>query len=301
MRFSFWPNASQPWADILATAQHAEATGWDGVYVADHFMPSIGDDGGPTLECFGLLAGLATAVPRVRLGSLVCGNTYRHPAVLANQAATVDQLSGGRLVLGLGAGWQQNEHDAYGIPLPDPRPRLDMLEEACQVVTGLLRQPRTTFAGAYYQLDNAPCEPKPVQERLPLLIGGGGEKRTLRIAAKFADEWNVWGTPEIVAHKSGVLEQHCEGVGRDPNAIVRSTQALLFMSDDDAFLQRIRDADIPRPTIVGTVAEVTEILGRYRDVGVAELIVPDFVLPSAGPERWDLMDRFITETAAPLR
>ncbi len=300
MRFSFWPNASQPWADILATAQHAEATGWDGVYVADHFMPSIGDDGGPTLECFGLLAGLATAVPRVRLGSLVCGNTYRHPAVLANQAATVDQLSGGRLVLGLGAGWQQNEHDAYGIPLPDPKPRLDMLEEACQVVMGQLRQPRTTFAGAYYQLDNAPCEPKPVQERLPLLIGGGGEKRTLRIAARFADEWNVWGTPEIVAHKSGVLERHCDDVGRDPNTIARSTQALLFMSDDEAFLQRIRDADIPRPTIVGTVAEVTEILGRYRDVGVAELIVPDFTLPPAGAERWDLMDRFITEAAAPL-
>lgn len=301
MRFSFWPNASQPWADILATAQHAEATGWDGVYVADHFMPSIGDDGGPTLECFGLLAGLATAVPRVRLGSLVCGNTYRHPAVLANQAATVDQLSGGRLVLGLGAGWQQNEHDAYGIPLPDPKPRLDMLEEACQVVMGLLRQPRTTFAGAYYQLDNAPCEPKPVQERLPLLIGGGGEKRTLRIAARFADEWNVWGTPEIVAHKSGVLERHCDDVGRDPNTIARSTQALLFMSDDDAFLQRIRDANLPRPTIVGTVTEVTEILGRYRDVGVAELIVPDFTLPPAGAERWDLMDRFITEAAAPLR
>ncbi len=301
MRFSVWPNTAQPWSDIVEVAHRAEATGWDGVYVADHFMPSIGDDGGPTLECFGLLAGLATAVPRVRLGSLVCGNTYRHPAVLANQAATVDQLSGGRLVLGLGAGWQQNEHDAYGIPLPDPKPRLDMLEEACQVVMGLLRQPRTTFAGAYYQLDNAPCEPKPVQERLPLLIGGGGEKRTLRIAARFADEWNVWGTPEIVAHKSGVLERHCDDVGRDPNTIARSTQALLFMSDDDAFLQRIRDANLPRPTIVGTVTEVTEILGRYRDVGVAELIVPDFTLPPAGAERWDLMDRFITEAAAPLR
>ncbi len=123
----------------------------------------------------------------------------------------------------------------------------------------------------------------------------------MRIAARFADEWNVWGTPEIVAHKSGVLERHCDDVGRDPNTIARSTQALLFMSDDDAFLQRIRDANLPRPTIVGTVTEVTEILGRYRDVGVAELIVPDFTLPPAGDERWDLMDRFITEAAAPLR
>ena len=196
MRFSFWPNAAQSWADTLATARHAEATGWDGIYVADHFLPSIGDDSGPTNECWGLLAGLAAAVPRVRLGSLVCGNTYRHPAVLANQAATVDQISGGRVVLGLGAGWQENEHEAYGIDLPAPGSRLDMLEEACQVVKGLLTQDRTTFDGQYYQLDNAPCEPKPVQDPLPLLIGGGGEKRTLRIAAQFADEWNVWGTPE---------------------------------------------------------------------------------------------------------
>jgi F420-dependent oxidoreductase-like protein len=301
MRFSFWPNAAQSWADMIATAHHAEATGWDGIYVADHFMPSIGDDGGPSYECWGLLAGLAAAVPRVRLGSLVCGNTYRHPAVLANQAATVDQISGGRMVLGLGAGWQQNEHDAYGIELPEPKPRLDMLEEACQVVKGLLTQDRTTFRGRHYQLDNAPCEPKPVQDPLPLLIGGGGERRTLRIAARFADEWNVWGTPEILAHKGSVLEQHCGEVGRDPNEIRRSTQALLFMSDNEQFLQRVRTADVPRPMVLGTPAEVTDILHRYAASGVDEFIVPDFTLPPAGSQRWDVMDRFLDEAAAPLR
>jgi F420-dependent oxidoreductase-like protein len=301
MRFSFWPNAAQSWADILATARHAEETGWDGVYVADHFMPSIGDDGGPTLECFGLLAGLAVAIPRVRLGSLVCGNTYRHPAVLANQAATVDQLSEGRLVLGLGAGWQENEHDAYGIALPAPKPRLDMLEEACRVVSGLLRSPRTSFDGEFYNLVDAPCEPKPVQARMPLLIGGGGERRTLRIAAQFADEWNVWGTPELVAHKSDVLERHCAAVDRDPTEILHSTQALLFLSDDEAFLKRIRDADLPRPTIIGSPAEVGNILARYQEAGVDELIVPDFTLPPVGAPRWELMDRFLEEAAAPFR
>lgn len=301
MRFSFWPDAAQPWADILATARHAEATGWDGIYVADHFLPSMGDPGGPVHECWGLLAGLAASVPRLRLGSLVCGNTYRHPAVLANQAATVDRVSGGRLVLGLGAGWQQNEHDAYGIPLPAPRERLDMLEEACEVVTGLLREQRTTFRGTHYSLTDAPCEPKPTQARLPLLIGGGGEKRTLRIAARFADAWNVWGTPETLAHKGAVLDGHCEAVGRDPGEIERSTQALLFMSDDESFLQRIRDAELPRPTLVGTPGEVAETLSHYAAAGVDELIVPDFTLPAVGPARWELMDRFLAEAAAPLR
>jgi alkanesulfonate monooxygenase SsuD/methylene tetrahydromethanopterin reductase-like flavin-dependent oxidoreductase (luciferase family) len=210
-------------------------------------------------------------------------------------------MSGGRLVLGLGAGWQENEHDAYGIPLHAPGPRLDMLEEACQVVKGLLTQPRTSFAGEYYNLTDAPCEPKPVQDPLPLLIGGGGEKRTLRIAARFADEWNVWGTPELLAHKGGILEQHCDAVGRDSAEIQRSTQALLFMSDDQEFLQRIRDAALPRPMLIGTPAEVTDTLGRYAEAGVDEFIVPDFTLPPAGPERWDLMDRFLTEAAASLR
>jgi F420-dependent oxidoreductase-like protein len=301
MRFSFWPNAAQTWSDIEATARHAEETGWDGLYVADHFLPSMGDDGGPMHECFALLAGLAVSVPRLRLGSLVCGNTYRHPAVLANQAVTLDHLSGGRLVLGLGAGWQENEHDAYGITLPPVKERLDRLEEACQVVKGLLTQPRTTFEGSYYTLHDAPCEPKPLQDPLPLLIGGGGERRTLRIAARFADEWNVWGTPELLAHKCGVLDQHCADVGRDPKEIGRSTQALLFMSDDQDFLQRIRDANLPRPMLIGTPSEITDSLEQYRAAGVDEFIVPDFTLPPVGPERWAIMDRFLSEAAAPLR
>src|SRR3954468_3575877 len=135
MEFGFWPSSAQSWSEICALAAHAESTGWDSVWFADHFMPFMGDIEGPMQECFWVLAGLAMAVPRVRLGSLVAGNTYRHPAVLAKQAVTIDQLSGGRLVLGLGAGWQENEHQAYGIELGSVKERLDRFEEACQVVT----------------------------------------------------------------------------------------------------------------------------------------------------------------------
>jgi alkanesulfonate monooxygenase SsuD/methylene tetrahydromethanopterin reductase-like flavin-dependent oxidoreductase (luciferase family) len=138
MRFGFWPAAAQPWSEILDSCGHAERTGWDSVWIADHFMP-FDDKSGPTHECWALLAGLAAAVPRVRLGSLVAGNTYRHPAVLAKQATSVDHIAGGRLVLGLGAGWQEDEHTAYGIEFSTVKGRLDRLDEACEVVSSQLR------------------------------------------------------------------------------------------------------------------------------------------------------------------
>jgi F420-dependent oxidoreductase-like protein len=303
MRFSVWPNPQQPWPSILEAAEHAEATGWDGVWFADHFMPNT-DDGspadGPTIECWSVVSALAARVPRVRLGTLVCGNTYRHPAVLANIAAAVDNISGGRLVLGLGAGWQVNEHRAYGIELPDVPTRLDRLEEACQVVLGLLRQPRTTVEGGHYHVVDAPNDPKPVQDPLPLLVGGGGERRTLRIAARYADEWNTWGTPDVLRHKIGVLERHCGDLGRDPSSIRRSAQALLFLSEDEGWLGRFRGTDLGRAAIVGTPDEVAGVVQGYADAGVDELIVPDFTL---GPpaRRADTLDLFMERVAPSFR
>ena len=304
MRFSIWPSPMRSWADVLEISLHAERSGWDGVYFADHFMPNDmeGDRplDGPTLECWAVLAGLAAATERLRLGSLVCGNTYRHPALLANIAAAVDNVSDGRLVLGLGAGWQVNEHKAYGIDLFDTRSRLDHFEEACAIVSSLLREERTTFEGRYYTITDAPCQPAPVQECLPLLVGGGGEKRTLRIAAQYADEWNVWGTSELVAQKSGVLERHCADIGRDPGTILRSTQAMLFLSEDEEWLAKKRDQNIGRPTITGTPEEVVEIVAGYRDVGVDELIVPDW---NMGPvsRACDTYDLFIERVAPAVR
>jgi alkanesulfonate monooxygenase SsuD/methylene tetrahydromethanopterin reductase-like flavin-dependent oxidoreductase (luciferase family) len=177
MDFSVWPNPQWTWDDVRSTAVDAEAAGWHGVWFADHFMPNTGDSSrtdGDFLECWGVLAALAAVVPRVRLGPLVSSTTFRHPAVLANLAATVDHVSGGRLVLGLGAGWQINEHDAYGIPLGSVKERLDRFEEACQIVTSLLRDDRTTVEGSYHQVVDAPCEPKPVQRPLPFLVGAEG-------------------------------------------------------------------------------------------------------------------------------
>ena len=294
MRFSLWPNPMSPWPDLLALCRHAEETGWDGLWYADHFMPAGRNNGGPVNESWTAVAGLAASVPRLRIGHLVNGNTYRHPAVLAKMAAGVDHVSGGRYVLGLGAGWQENEHRAYGIPLGSTAERLARLEEACQVVTGLLRRERVTLAGRFYQLEEAPLNPKPLQERLPLLIGGGGERVTLRIAARYADEWNVWGAPELLEHKMAVLDRHCVDVGRDPGEVQRSAVALIDFGDE-------KQPALPLPaTIGGSTGELRRAVEGYRASGVHELVVPDFNLGFQLDERRRLLDRFREDVIRPL-
>ncbi len=301
MRFSVWPNLSEPWPEVVDLVRHCEAAGWDGVYYADHFMPNT-DDGTPAdepvLECGSVLAGLAATVPRLRIGSLVYGNTYRHPAVLANMAATVDQISGGRFVLGLGAGWQVNEHEAYGVPLFGVKERLDRLEEACQVVTGLLREKRTTVSGQYYGVTDAPCDPKPVQEHLPLLIGAKGERRALRIVARYADEWNMWSWPDLLRERRETLLRHCDEIGRNPAEIAVSTQALLYLADESGKTSA-PDPGV-RAAIAGTAAEMVETIAAYRDVGVDEFIVPTWAMKTLS-ERKDTCDRFLTDVAAEFR
>lgn len=296
MRFSFWPAPAQPWAKVASLAQHAEQTGWDGIWYADHFMPNAEDTTTPWPEAWTTLAALAACVPRLRIGTLVSGNTYRHPAVLAKMAATLDHISGGRAVLGLGAGWQENEHQQYGIPFHTLAERLARLDEACQVIRALFTQPVANFDGRFYQLDQATLEPKPVQQPLPLLIGGGGEKVTLKITARYANEWNVWGTVDTLRHKMEILDSHCSEVGRNPADIQRSAVALLFMSDDETYLERMRSAGVERPSIIGGVSEVKDIVAEYEAIGVDELIVPDFTLGS-GAQKRATMDTFIGEVA----
>lgn len=283
MRFSIWPANARSWDDILDIAGHCEATGWDGIWMADHFMFNTGDearDDTPMLECWSILAALAAATERLRLGPLVTSISYRHPAVLANIAAAVDHISHGRLVLGLGAGWQINEHAAYGIDLLPVKERIDRFEEAVQAVLSLLRDQRANFEGTYYTVNDAPNEPKPVQNHLPLLIGAKGETRTMRIAAMYADEWNAWTTPDEMRRKLAVLHRHCEDLGRDPAEITVSTQALLLLSTDESWLAARRDRAMGRSAIVGTPAEVAEIVAAYRDAGVDELILPDWTMGS---------------------
>ena len=296
MRFSFWPNPSQPFNEVHKLGLHIESNGWDGIWFADHFMPNGGDIQGSFPESWTTMTALAARVPRIRVGTLVTGNTYRHPTLLANMAANLDQISEGRLVLGLGAGWQINEHEVYGLDLGTVQTRLRRLEEACQIIKGLFREETYSFDGEFYQLKDAPLKPKPCQENLPLLIGGGGEKVTLRITAQYADEWNVWGDVEILRHKMTILDQHCDKLGRDPSEIQRSAVALLFLSEDEAFIKRMRETPTPMPSIVGNVSQLRDIIHEFDDAGVNELIVPDFTLP-AGQEKLDILNTFINEVA----
>lgn len=301
MKFSFWPQPTQSFTVMKRLGQHIEQTGWDGLWLADHFMPDADDTNQPWPEAWTTLAALATCVPRVRIGTLVAGNTYRHPAVLAKMAATVDHISEGRVVLGIGSGWQENEHQKYGIPFYSVPERLKRLDEACQVIKGLFNLQSVDFDGEYYQLDGAPLVPKPFQENLPLLIGGGGEKVTLKITAKYADEWNVWGTVDTLTHKMKILDQHCESVGRNPADIKRTAVALLFLSDDAAFIEGIRK-NSQRAMIAGNVSELRDIVAAYAAAGVDELIIPDFTLGLDCNERkMATLDQFINEVATVVK
>ncbi|MCB1683923.1 MAG: LLM class F420-dependent oxidoreductase [Pseudomonadales bacterium] len=296
MRFSFWPNPSQSYTDVLELAQHVEKTGWDGLWYADHFMPNAEDTSAPWPEAWVTLAALGASVPRLRLGTLVTGNTYRHPAVLTKMAATLDHITGGRVVLGLGSGWQENEHTQYGLPFYTVAERLARLDEACQVIRSLFTESKSNFDGRFYQLTNASLEPKPVQKPMPLLIGGGGEKVTLKITAKHADEWNVWGTVDTLRQKMAILDAHCAAIGRNPKEIKRTAVALLFMSEDTGYVEQMRKAKLQQASIIGTPAEVKDIVQAYAAAGVDELIVPDFTL---GPREQKIatLDRFITDVA----
>lgn len=300
MDFSLWPAASRTWQEILEGAEYAERTGWHGVWIADHFMQNGDDLSIPVNEALALLAGLAARTERVRIGSMVLGNTYRHPAVVANWAATVDQLSGGRFVLGVGAGWQVNEHEIYGIDLPPVKELLARFEEACQVFRGLLGEDRFSFDGKYYQLAGAPLEPKPVH--LPLLIGASGEKVALRIVARYADEWNHWGGPEVARHKGEVFRAHCEKIGRDPSTVRRSTQAMIKVIDPgDTESEAYRDNLIAagRPVVIGSAEQVLDTLAQYPGAGIDELLIPDSFYGS-GNQRFDALERLREEVLVKL-
>ena len=239
---------------------------------------------------------LLASTKRLHVGTLVLGSTYRHPAVLANWAATTDQLSRGRLVLGVGAGWQRNEHDQYGLELPAPGPLLRRFDEYCHVLNGLLRDGRTSFAGTWFQLDDALCEPKPHQERLPLLIGGKRD-RMLRVVARHADRWNMWGLPDVIAERSAALDHACAEIGRDPVEIERTAQALVLLTDDDDAARSFVEASAPRAAFAGTAEQFAELAAGWASVGVDEVIVPDTAL-GTGARRLEAMDAILAAVRA---
>ncbi len=275
MRFAFKTSPQNTtWPEMLAIWKEADGielfeSGWS----FDHFYPIFSDPHGPCLEGWTTLAALAQATTRLRLGILVTGIHYRHPAVLANMAAAIDVVSGGRLELGIGAGWNEEESGAYGLELGTLRERSDRFEEACQVLIGLLSQESTTFDGQYYQLKDAYNEPKgPQRPHPPICIGGSGEKRTLRTTARYAQHWNfVGGTPEEFAHKREVLHAHCADIGRDPKEIMLSAHVGIGADGDPgpaleaaaALGERGLDLAIfqlPRPYTVETLHRLAEAL-----------------------------------------
>ena len=256
-------------ADAIPVFEHA--------WLLDHFAPIHSDVDGPCLEGWTTLTAMATQTTRLRLGLMVVGNTYRHPAVLAKTAATLDVISGGRLDLGLGAGWNVYEHESMGIPLYPPGERIRRFGEACELIKLLYTQPTTDYDGRYYQLKEARCEPKPVQRPWPpFVLGGGGEKLTLRIVAEHADVWNfAGGTAEEFTRKVGILREHCAAVGRNPDEITLSMQL------------RLKYDDLP-----GAV----QTLQQFVDAGATHLVL---YLPPPFPE--GIVQRLADEVVAQVR
>lgn len=271
-------HAGAPDADMfdhtVARAVAAERGGFESVWVMDHFwqLPALGGPDEPILEAYTLLGALAARTERVQLGTLVTGVTYRNPALLAKMVTTLDVISKGRAVYGIGAAWNEDEHRGYGFEFPPIRERMDRLEEALAIAKAMFTEEPATFHGKHYQLEAALNEPRPVQPNgPPILIGGVGEQRTLRIAAKFADmtHWFALGL-ESLLHKTEVLERYCAEIGRDPSTIERTVGAPVMVVESDeagkALIQMIPEER--RPYVqVGTPDKAAEALRPYIDAG----------------------------------
>jgi F420-dependent oxidoreductase-like protein len=259
---------------IVEQAKAAEAAGFGMVSVMDHLyqIGGIGSNTDPMLEGWSVLAALSRETSSVRLGTLVTGVTYRNPAFLAKQVTTLDVLSGGRAVLGIGAAWNEEEHQGYGYPFPPIKERMDRLEEALTIATAMFREERPSFQGTYSSIDHALNEPKPVQPGgPPILVGGGGEQRTLKIAARFASmtHWFAMGLPGL-QHKTEVLARHCEAIGRDPGEIERTVGGPVIVvgseAEGQAILERI-PAERRAHLAAGTPEQVADRLRPYLDAG----------------------------------
>lgn len=294
------------WDEMRKFGLLVEELGYDSLMTWDHFVPLVGDATGPNLEGWQVLAAWAAITKRVRIAMLVSGNTYRHPAVLANMAATLDHISGGRAILGLGAAWHEAEHRMYGIAFDTAPLRLAKLREASRIVRSLLDTERTTYAGKHYTIADAVCEPKPVQKRLPLLIGGGGEQVTLRITARYADIWHGFGTPDVIARKIGILKRHCEEVGRDYGEILPTTGGGMIVKDTeealakrlDAVRERNRMSAPPAPPLPGvpTVEAVAQRLAEHWRAGAR-----GFVFGMSPPYDRETIERLVGEVRPRLQ
>jgi F420-dependent oxidoreductase-like protein len=276
-RFTFGIQTSpiKTWPEMVADWQRVESLGFDSIWLPDHLVPTFRREL-PLFEAWTLLAGLATVTSRIRLGVLVTCNTFRHPALLAKEAATVDHISGGRLELGLGAGWIEFEHVMYGLRYPDDAERVSMFGEALQVIDALLRNDVTTHNGAYYQLTDAPFRPGPVQKPRPPITVAAHGPRMIKLVAPYADRWNSMGTTTEMRERSARLDDACAAIGRDPAEIIRSVLYVPSIMPDE------KPLNSPEAFV--------DFAGRFYDAGVTELILQ---LPFDG--NWEGIERIVQD------
>lgn len=297
IRHSIWQSPERSWEELSSGAIWADDIGFHSWWFADHFTQNTGDNtivDGPVHECWSILAAVAAVTNRVRIGSLVSPTTVRHPAVLANAAATIDHISNGRLTLGLGAGWQINEHRAYGIDLLQARDRVDRFEEAITIVESLLSEPRTNFAGRHFTFTDAPCDPKPIQRPLPLMVGTGGPRMTA-ITVRHAQEWNTWGSPKEASRRISILDAACERAGREPRSIHRSVQALFMRAASSEQAEKIRSVAPSDRSVIGGADEFRAAIASYAEMGFDEVIIPDFTLGDSPTARRESYEWFAAE------
>ena len=278
------PGNDTTWEAMKSVAEVMDGGRWTSAWTFDHFVPPLPflDEAGDCLEGWTTLIGLAVSTDRLRWGCIVTGNTYRNPALLAKMAATTDQMTNGRLELGIGAAWHQREHEAYGWDFPSIRERSDRLEEACALIHALFTTDGPVdFEGRYYRLGTAPFAPKCVQRpHLPIMVGGGGERRTLLTLAKYGDVMNVQGTPDAVKHKIEVLEKHCDNIGRDPTEISRTVFLPVALQDDPQKAAHLRglfgagmaEQDRDRHLPIGTAEHIINVFRSYEASGVQGII-----------------------------
>jgi F420-dependent oxidoreductase-like protein len=273
------------WAELRETWQEVETLGFDTLWVNDHLLPSVGPPDAANLEGWTMLGAMAALTTNVRIGVMVASNTFRHPAILAKMATTVDHISGGRLILGIGSGYFVQEHQVYGIPLYTHTRRARQLEEALQVIRELWSEENASFTGTYYQLANAPFAPKPLQKpHPPIMVGGAGEKLILPLVAKYADLWNAGGLGiEALARKIAILNEHCGRIGRDGSDIEKTYLTPLYLRSNPAEVERLL-TQIPQVQtlnleqmraiiLAGDVAAVQRQVQAYLDVGISHIII----------------------------
>ena len=279
-RFGLCVDPNLSWPAMVAKFQRAEELGFDSVWDCDHYQQPSRPTG-PYFEGWTLLAGLAAVTKTIRLGNLVSCNTFRHPALLAKEAITVDHISNGRLDFGLGAGWFVEEHERFGLGWPPPAELVQRFREAVEICDSMFRNELTTYQGTYYQLADAPCRPRPIQQPRPRIMLGGHRPRMLRIVAEYADAWNSFGTPEELRERNQILDEQCTALGRDPSTLSRSLYGWASIMPYDPW---------------SSVDAFYDCIGRYREVGINEFIIdypPDHQL--------EVLERVAAEAIPALR